>query len=130
MSTTSHSTRGKSIVVPMGPCAACGQPLPPAARFCPQCAAPVEAVGSRPEERKVATVLFADLVGSTALADEQDPERTRIFLSRFYDAMAEEIANCGGTLDKFLGDGVLAAFGAPLAVEDHAERAVRSALAM
>ncbi|HMN98038.1 MAG TPA: adenylate/guanylate cyclase domain-containing protein [Miltoncostaeaceae bacterium] len=114
----------------MGPCAACGQPLPPAARFCPQCAAPVEAAGSRPEERKVATVLFADLVGSTALADEQDPERTRIFLSRFYDAMAEEIANGGGTLDKFLGDGVLAAFGAPLAVEDHAERAVRSALAM
>jgi class 3 adenylate cyclase/tetratricopeptide (TPR) repeat protein len=82
------------------------------------------------EERKLATVLFADLVGSTALADEEDPERTRLVLNRFYDAMTEEIERCGGTVEKFAGDAVMAAFGAPAALEDHAERALHAALAM
>ncbi len=81
-------------------------------------------------ERKLATVLFADLAGSTALADEQDPERTRARLERFYDAMSAEIEAAGGTLEKFAGDAVMAAFGAPEAVEDHAERALHAALAM
>jgi class 3 adenylate cyclase len=114
----------------MGLCAACGQPLPPGARFCPGCAAPVAVDDGPTEERKVATVLFADLVGSTALADDEDPERTRWFLDRFYTAMADAISRGGGTLDKFLGDGVLAVFGAPLAMEDHADRALLTALAM
>jgi class 3 adenylate cyclase/tetratricopeptide (TPR) repeat protein len=81
-------------------------------------------------ERKLATVLFADLVGSTALADQQDPERTRLVLERFYDAMAEEIAVAGGTVEKFAGDAVMAVFGVPEAHEDHAERALHAALAM
>ena len=81
-------------------------------------------------ERKLATVLFADLAGSTALADEQDPERTRARLERFYDAMAAEIEAAGGTIEKFVGDAVMAAFGAPGALEDHAERALHAALAM
>jgi class 3 adenylate cyclase len=81
-------------------------------------------------ERKLATVLFADLTGSTALADEQDPERTRARLERFYDAMAGEIEAAGGTVEKFAGDAVMAAFGAPEALEDHAERALHTALAM
>ena len=80
-------------------------------------------------ERKVATVLFADLVGSTQLG-EQDPERTRLLLDRFYEAMAEEVRLAGGTLEKFAGDAVMAAFGAPAALEDHAERALHAALAM
>ncbi|MFL5944524.1 MAG: AAA family ATPase [Gaiellaceae bacterium] len=82
------------------------------------------------DERKLATILFADLAGSTALADEQDPERTRARLERFYDAMAEEISTAGGTVEKFAGDAVMAAFGAPEALEDHAERALHAALAM
>ncbi len=82
------------------------------------------------EERKLATILFADLVGSTALADEEDPERTRLVLNRFYVAMAEEIERCGGTVEKFVGDAVMAAFGAPAALEDHAERALHAGLAM
>ena len=82
------------------------------------------------EERKLATILFADLAGSTALAGEQDPERTRARLERFYDAMAEEIRGAGGTIEKFAGDAVMAAFGAPEALEDHAERALHAALAM
>src|SRR5207249_5593316 len=81
-------------------------------------------------ERKVATVLFADLVGSTALGDSQDPERTRVMLDRFYEAMAEQIEQAGGTVEKFVGDAVMAAFGAPAALEDHAERALHAALGM
>ena len=69
-------------------------------------------------------MLFADLVGSTALASSQDPERTRVQLDRFYDAMAEEIQHAGGTVEKFAGDSVMAVFGAPSALEDHAERAL------
>jgi class 3 adenylate cyclase len=81
-------------------------------------------------ERKLATVLFADLIGSTAAASEQDPELTRVRLERFYDAMAAEIEWAGGTVEKFAGDAVMAVFGAPAALEDHAERALHAALAM
>jgi class 3 adenylate cyclase len=80
-------------------------------------------------ERKVATVLFADLVDSTGLG-EGDPEQTRALLERFYAAMAEEVEQAGGTVEKFAGDAVMAAFGAPVALEDHAERALHAALAM
>src|SRR5215216_5829696 len=86
--------------------------------------------GQACDERKLATVLFADLVGSTALAGPQDPERTRATLDRFYDAMAAEIERAGGTVEKFAGDAVMAVFGAPAALEDHAERALHCALAM
>ena len=82
------------------------------------------------EERKLATVLFADLVGSTALASGEDPERVRALQDRFFDAMAEEIERTGGVVEKFVGDAVMAVFGAPAALEDHAERALHAALAM
>jgi class 3 adenylate cyclase len=113
----------------MNVCSACGSALPDGARFCPACAAPVEA---KPEERerKLATAVFADLVGSTALGGSQDPERTRALLDRFYDAMAAEIETAGGTVEKFAGDAVMAVFGAPAALEDHAERALHGALGM
>lgn len=111
----------------MSNCAACGVGLPPAARFCPACGAPAEA--ARPtEERKLVTILFADLVGSTAYASEEDPERVRSFLDSFYRAMAEEAEAAGGTVEKFAGDAVLAAFGAWTAHEDHPERALHAAL--
>jgi class 3 adenylate cyclase/tetratricopeptide (TPR) repeat protein len=110
-------------------CRNCAAALPDDARFCPACGT---AVKERPavEERKLATVLFADLVGSTARASGEDPERTRAVLERFYDAMAEEVTLAGGTIEKFAGDAVMAAFGAPAALEDHAERALHAALAM
>src|ERR671937_1203199 len=92
---------------------------------------PVRRLGVAPsEERKVATVLFADLVGSTELGGEQDPERTRLLFDRFYDAMAAEVEGAGGTVEKFIGDAVVAAFGVPAAQEDHAERALHAALAL
>ena len=81
-------------------------------------------------ERKLVTVLFGDLVGSTEIAGSEDPERMRALLDRFYDAMAEEIELVGGTVEKFAGDAVMAVFGAPAALEDHAERALHAALAM
>src|SRR6266536_3582370 len=114
----------------MAACARCGAELPDAARFCPACGAPTELPPPPSDERKLATVLFADLVGSTARAGAQDPERTRATLDRFYDAMAGEIERAGGTVEKFAGDAVMAAFGAPAALEDHAERALHCALAM
>ena len=113
----------------METCVACGASLPADARFCPACGVGVAARLHPSEERKVATVLFADLVGSTALG-EQDPERTRAVLDRFYDAMASEVTSAGGTVEKFAGDAVMAAFGVPAAHEDHAERALHAALSM
>ena len=82
------------------------------------------------EERKLVTILFADLVGSTAYAGDRDPERVRALLARFYEAMTDEIERTGGTVEKFAGDAVMAVFGAPVALEDHAERALHAALAM
>jgi class 3 adenylate cyclase len=111
-------------------CAQCGARLPSDARFCPACAASVDRAPEPAEERKLATVLFADLVGSTAIGGSQDPERTRVMLNRFYDAMAAEIEQAGGTVEKFVGDAVMAAFGAPAALEDHGERALHAALTM
>ncbi len=81
-------------------------------------------------ERKLATMLFADLVGSTELGASLDPEHTRDLLERFYDSMEAEIALGGGTVEKFIGDAVVAVFGAPAAQEDHAERALQVALWM
>jgi len=81
-------------------------------------------------ERKLATILFADLVGSTELGASLDPEYARDLLDRFYDAMEAEIALGGGTVEKFIGDAVVAIFGAPAAQEDHAERALQVALWM
>ena len=109
-------------------CGSCGASVSDDARFCPSCGAPqTQATG---EERKLATVLFADLVGSTALAHDEDPERVRARLARFYEAMAAEIERTGGTVEKFAGDGIMAVFGAPAALEDHAERALHAGLAM
>ena len=82
------------------------------------------------EERKLVTILFADIVGSTTLTAADDPERVRLLMDQFFDAMQQEVAASGGTVEKFAGDAVLASFGAAAAQEDHAERALHTALAM
>jgi predicted ATPase/class 3 adenylate cyclase len=108
-------------------CPQCGHENREGARFCDSCGAPLAAPAAR-EERKVVTVLFADLVGFTARADELDPEDVRALLSPYHARLREELERFGGTVEKFIGDAVMALFGAPVAHEDDPERAVRAAL--
>jgi class 3 adenylate cyclase/tetratricopeptide (TPR) repeat protein len=112
-------------------CGACGQENPEGFRFCGACARPLVAQASdRREERKVVTVLFCDLVGSTARAERLDPEDVRAALSHYHTRVRHELERFGGTVEKFIGDAVMALFGAPFAHEDDPERAVRAALAI
>ncbi len=82
------------------------------------------------EERRLVTVMFADLSGSTALGERLDPEDLRRILASFFSALASQIQRYGGTIDKYIGDAIMAVFGAPVTREDDAERAVWAALAM
>jgi class 3 adenylate cyclase len=118
-------------------CPSCGTPSPPGKRFCDQCGAQLDAAGSAPapvertaptSERRLVSVLFADLVGFTALSEERDAEEVRELLSRYFDSARRVIDRFGGTVEKFIGDAVMAVWGTPVAREDDAERAVRAAL--
>ncbi len=112
-------------------CASCGVELPPAARFCPACGTPVEETVQVPvEERRVVSVLFADVTGSTTLGERMDPEQLRDVMATFFGGMREEIEAEGGTVEKFIGDAVMAAFGVPSAHEDDPARALRAAIRM
>jgi class 3 adenylate cyclase/tetratricopeptide (TPR) repeat protein len=110
-------------------CSSCGEENLDRARFCSNCGASLEtAPASTAEERKTVSVLFVDLVGFTARSDDADPEDVRATLRVYHDRLREEIERFGGTVEKFIGDAVMAVFGAPTAHEDDAERAVRAAL--
>src|SRR5215210_4578372 len=112
-------------------CAACGQENPEGFTFCGSCGNPLADEARRPrEERKVVTVLFADVVGFTSRAEQLDPEDVRALLSPYYTRLRFELERFGGTVEKFIGDAVMALFGAPIAHEDDPERAVRAALAI
>ena len=135
-------------------CSACGAELPADARFCPRCG---EASLTRPAvtaefaspatytpkhlaeriltskaalegERKQVTVLFVDVSGFTALSARLDPEDVHALMTRAFELMLAEVHRYEGTVNQFLGDGIMALFGAPIAHEDHAQRAVRAAL--
>jgi class 3 adenylate cyclase/tetratricopeptide (TPR) repeat protein len=132
-------------------CPTCGTTSPPTAKFCPECATPL-AAGTRPviagapvtasgsattaspvggsavAERRLVSVLFADLVGFTPFAEERDAEDVRDTLSRYFELASETVTRYGGTIEKFIGDAVMAVWGTPIAHEDDAERAVRAAL--
>ena len=112
-------------------CPSCGQENPPIAKFCLACAQPLPDRSHRlAEERKVVTVLFADLVGFTARAERLDPEDVRAILTPYFARVRSEIEAFGGVVEKFIGDAVMAVFGAPVAHGDDPERAVRAGLAM
>ena len=141
-------------------CAVCGAINPPEARFCNQCGSPLDASVSIPpagddtepqneksgsplvltndttpaeettEQRRVVTILFADLTSSTTLAEDLDPEDARAILAGFFGTMAREIHRHGGTVEKYIGDAVMAVFGLPVAHEDDPVRAVRAAIDM
>ena len=121
-------------------CNGCGHAMPsPAAGL----AAPADPIAHVPEhlaekiraghavlegERKQVTVLFADVIGSMDLAEQQDPEAWRQIMGRFFEILCEGVYRFEGTVDKFTGDGIMALFGAPIAHEDHAQRACYAAL--
>ncbi len=111
-------------------CPRCGAENPEHARFCLSCGAPLAPAEKRRKERKFATALFADLVGSTTLAEHEDPEVVQSVVGRAFDRLAEEVQRYEGLLEKFMGDAVLAVFGVPRSHEDDAERAVRAAIEM
>ena len=112
-------------------CAVCGQDNPGGFRFCGGCGAPLAGPGRGPsEERRLVTVLFCDLVDFTARSDRADPEDVGAMLRPFHRRLRGEIERVGGTLDKLIGDAVMAVFGVPAVHEDDPERAVRCALRM
>jgi class 3 adenylate cyclase len=108
-------------------CSACGRENPEGARFCNSCGAPLGAEHEPArEERKIVTVFFANLVGFTGRSEQLDPEDVRGMLSPYYARLRAEIERFGGAVEKFIGDAVMAVFGAPVAHEDDPERAVRA----
>ena len=124
-------------------CANCGADNEPGDRFCGECGSPLDAaanlaVNGPPtvdapaavSERRLVSVLFADLVGFTPLSEHRDPEEVRDLLSQYFDRCRSLIERYGGTVEKFIGDAVMAVWGTPVAREDDAERAVRAALAL
>jgi class 3 adenylate cyclase/tetratricopeptide (TPR) repeat protein len=115
----------------MPACPRCGTQNADAAKFCSECGAPLSAtIAAGGEERKLVTVVFADVAGSTGLGERLDVETLRDVMQRFFAAMRGEIEAQGGTVEKFIGDAVMAAFGVPAAHEDDPARALRAALAM
>ena len=116
--------------LPMVTCPNCGQENPPLAKFCSECGAALAAQSGLAEERKVVTVLFADLVGFTARSERLDPEDVRAILTPYFARVRNEVESFGGTVEKFIGDAVMAVFGAPVAYGDDPERAVRAAVAI
>jgi class 3 adenylate cyclase len=146
----SARARGKAV------CATCGAAVRARDKFCPACGSPIAAAqgpslppsaggaasssaslqvgaleaSALAEQRKVVTILFADLSGSTPLGEKLDPEDMRRILAAYFNQLARQIRRYEGTIDKYIGDAVMAVFGAPLSHEDDAERAIRAALAM
>jgi class 3 adenylate cyclase/tetratricopeptide (TPR) repeat protein len=141
---------------PLSPaCVKCGTPVPASAKFCPECAHPIDArvdegrfgspdaytprhlaekiLTSRSAlegERKQVTVLFADVSGFTSLSERLDPEDVHALMNQAFELMLGEVHRYEGTVNQFLGDGIMALFGAPIAHEDHAQRAAHAALAI
>src|SRR5437899_11040180 len=111
-------------------CPQCGAENREGARFCDSCAAALTAPAAASEQRKTVTVLFCDVSGSTALGEKLDPETLRALLARYFERMKAIVERHGGTVEKFIGDAVMAVFGVPVLHEDDALRAVRAAVEM
>ena len=113
----------------MTPCPTCGTENQERAKFCAECGTPLSVVDAGParEVRKLVTLLFVDMAGSTDLGEQLDPEAVRALLGRYFAIMQRIIESHGGTVEKFVGDAVMAVFGIPVLHEDDALRAVRAA---
>src|SRR5205085_2975646 len=111
-------------------CPGCGEENPDKFRVCGFCGTALAPAAPAQEVRKLVTILFCDLKGSTALGERLDSESLRETMSRYFDAMSAAITQHGGTIEKFIGDAVMAVFGLPRVHEDDALRAVRAGLAI
>src|SRR5512133_817723 len=111
-------------------CRACGHENSDGAKFCEECATPLVLTPAAREQRKTVTVLFCDVTGSTALGESMDPEALRAVLARYFERMKAIVERHGGTVEKFIGDAVMAVFGVPALHEDDALRALRAAAEM
>jgi len=111
-------------------CPNCGEENPPKFRLCGFCGTPLVAAAPAHEVRKVVSILFCDLKGSTSLGETLDPESLREVMNRYFEVMSAAITRHGGTIEKYIGDAVMAVFGLPRVHEDDALRAVRAAQAM
>ena len=121
----------RSSLVDMLVCASCGHGNREGAKFCEECGFSLAVAHARAkEQRKTVTVLFCDLAGSTALGETLDPERLRALLALYFERMKAIVESHGGSVEKFIGDAVMAVFGVPVVHEDDALRAVRSAVEM
>jgi class 3 adenylate cyclase len=111
-------------------CVVCGVENPDQARFCMACAAPLATDGGDRRERRVVSVLFADIVGYTERSERSDVEDVEDLLRGYYAMLRRDLERHGGVVEKFIGDAVVAVFGAPTAHEDDPERAVRAGFAI
>src|SRR5207247_1350729 len=123
-------------------CPSCATSNPPTAKFCGECgalltqssttaaAAPGALRGPATAERRLVSIMFADLVGFTSLSETRDPEDVRELLTEYFDTATRIVSRYGGVVEKFIGDAVMAVWGTPVANEDDAERAVRAALGL
>src|ERR1700746_1163362 len=108
-------------------CTSCGAEIREGARFCDSGGGPQATPAETEEQRKTVTVLFCDVTGSTALGERLDPESFRQVMRRYFDTARAVIEGHGGTVEKFIGDAVMAVFGVPVLHKDDALRAVRAA---
>ena len=111
-------------------CPNCGRESPDDFAFCPACSTPLSPVAPAREVRKTVSIVFCDVTGSTALGEQLDPESMRDVQSRYFDTMRAAIERHGGTVEKYIGDAVMAVFGIPVLHEDDALRAARAAADM
>jgi class 3 adenylate cyclase len=125
-----QACRGFSLDLGVTICPTCGTETPEGFPRCANCGAVLEAPSSSREQRKTVTVLFCDVTGSTALGESTDPEALRAVLARYFERMKGIVESHGGTVEKFIGDAVMAVFGVPQVHEDDALRAVRAAVEM
>src|SRR5688500_7775917 len=114
----------------MSTCGRCGAPTPPGARFCPACGAARAEASAASQALKTVTVVFTDMVDSTALGERLDPESLHTVMREYFDAIRGVIERYGGTVEKFIGDAIVAVFGVPALHEDDALRAARAAFEM
>src|SRR3954470_8246105 len=114
----------------MAVCIHCGQANPDGFAFCGRCGVALADAGAAREVRRTVTVLFCDVTGSTELGERLDPEVLRVLLARYFEQMRGIVERHGGSVEKFIGDAVMAVFGVPAVHEDDALRAVRAAVEM